>query len=96
MVFAAAVGVKDVGYALTASQVASDVRAGRGRCRAGIDSGLRLTYPAAARSRNRRSPGVTGPARPALSGRPVRLPPWSIPATSIPCGPRRGRPRPGR
>jgi hypothetical protein len=29
VVFAAAVGVKDVGYALTAAQVAPDVRAGK-------------------------------------------------------------------
>ena len=50
VVFAAAVGVKDVGYALTASQVAPDVRAGK-TATARLDPGMRLTYPAAARMR---------------------------------------------
>ncbi len=48
VVFAAAVGVKDTGYALTASEVQGDAKAGGRRDQPGLHPGLRLAVPARA------------------------------------------------
>ena len=94
VVFAAAVGVKDTGYALTASEVASDARAGGRQDRPASPPGRVTSDPPVIwspglqlRVRLIRGWDAAAAVSPAASIRPARpAAARAMPAASMPCG----------